>query len=147
MAADYKHLNRLLEIYTLIQGGSGWTAKKLAEKFKTTTRTIFRDIDVLKSVGIPVNHDPDQKCYTIARDFYMRPVELTFQEALALVSLGRLSLKCPTSFSGVSKSPGKPTRLLITSHGWIERAMRKSFSASHSWADPPRSNQRPSILP
>ena len=47
MAADYKHLNRLLEIYTLIQGGSGWTAKKLAEKFKTTTRTIFRDIDVL----------------------------------------------------------------------------------------------------
>ena len=89
MAADYKHLNRLLEIYTLIQGGSGWTAKKLAEKFKTTTRTIFRDIDVLKSVGIPVNHDPDQKCYTIARDFYMRPVELTFHEALALVSLGR----------------------------------------------------------
>ena len=90
MAADYRHLNRLLDIYTLIQGGGGgWTAKKLAEKFKTAPRTIFRDIDVLKSVGIPVNHDPDQKCYAVAKDFYMRPVELTFQEALALVCLGR----------------------------------------------------------
>lgn len=88
MSADYRHLNRLLEIYTLIQGNAGWTAKKLAEKFKTTTRTIFRDIEVIRSVGIPVNHDPDQKCYTIARDFYMKPLELTFQEALALVTLG-----------------------------------------------------------
>ena len=80
MAADYRHINRLLEIYTLIQGsGGGWTAKKLAEKFKTTTRTIFRDIDVLKSVGIPVNHDPDQKCYAIRHCAERFPQRLQFR--------------------------------------------------------------------
>ena len=89
MAADYKRIHRLLKIYALIQGNQGWTAQRLAEEFKTTARTIFRDIDVLKEIGIPVHHDPEKKCYQIRRDFYMPAVELTFEESLALISLGR----------------------------------------------------------
>ncbi|MFW2490773.1 HTH domain-containing protein [Clostridium chromiireducens] len=30
------------------------TAKELAENFKVSTRTIYRDVDVLSSVGVPV---------------------------------------------------------------------------------------------
>jgi predicted DNA-binding transcriptional regulator YafY len=89
MAADYKRIHRLLKIYTLIQGDQGWTCERLADEFKTSQRTIFRDIDVLRSIGMPVFHDPERKCYQIRRDFYMPPLELTFEESLALISLGR----------------------------------------------------------
>src|ERR1035437_609839 len=89
MAADYKRIHRLLKIFTLIQGDQGWTAERLAKEFETSQRTIFRDIDVLRRVGMPLFHDPERKCYSIHRDFYMRPVELTFEESLALISLGR----------------------------------------------------------
>jgi predicted DNA-binding transcriptional regulator YafY len=90
MAANYtKRIDRLLQIYTLIQGEGGWTAEKLADHFDTTPRTIFRDIDVLKNAHIPVHHDPERRCYQIQRDYYMRPLDLTFDESLALVSLGR----------------------------------------------------------
>jgi predicted DNA-binding transcriptional regulator YafY len=90
MAADYtKRIDRLLQIYTLIQGEGGWTADRLARHFGTTQRTIFRDIDVLKNAQVPVYHDPERRCYQIRRDFYMQPLDLTFDESLALVSLGR----------------------------------------------------------
>ena len=90
MPADYsKRIDRLLQIYTLIQGEGGWTAERLAEHFGTTQRTIFRDIDVLKNAQVPVYHDTERKCYQIRRDFYLQPLDLTFDEALALVSLGR----------------------------------------------------------
>src|ERR1035437_3687572 len=89
MAADYKRIHRLLKIFTLIQGDQGWTTERLATEFETSQRTIFRDIDVLRRVGMPVFHDPDRKCYQIRRDFYMPSLELTFEESLALISLGR----------------------------------------------------------
>jgi len=89
MAADYKRIHRLLKIYTLIQGDQGWTCERLAEEFKTSARTIFRDIEVLRKIGMPVIHDVERKCYQIRRDFYMPPIELTFEESLALISLGR----------------------------------------------------------
>jgi predicted DNA-binding transcriptional regulator YafY len=89
MAADYRRIHRLLKIYTLIQGDQGWTCERLAQEFGTSQRTIFRDIDVLRRIGMPVLHDEERKCYTIRRDFYMPPLELTFEESLALISLGR----------------------------------------------------------
>lgn len=89
MAADYKHLNRLMDIYMLIQGGQGWNARRLAEKFNVTVRTIRRDLRVLEQAGIPIQYDPERACYQIRGDFFMPPLELTFPESLALVSLGR----------------------------------------------------------
>jgi predicted DNA-binding transcriptional regulator YafY len=89
MAADYKRIDRLLKIYTLIQGERGWTNKKLATYCQTTPRTIFRDISVLRNVGIPLLTDPDTDGYFINKDYFMRPVELTFEESLALISLGQ----------------------------------------------------------
>lgn len=89
MAADYKRIHRLLKIYTFIQNENGWTAARLAEELKVTERTIFRDIDVLKELGMPVFHDQERKCYKVHKDFYLPSIDLTFDEALALVSLGR----------------------------------------------------------
>ncbi|MFW2499926.1 transcriptional regulator [Clostridium diolis] len=47
-------INRLFQIIYILLGKKSVTAKELAENFKVSTRTIYRDIDILSSVGIPV---------------------------------------------------------------------------------------------
>lgn len=87
MPGDYSRIHRLLKILTLIQGGDGWTAARLARECQTTERTIYRDLKMLDAAGIPYFYDPDRKCYHIRRDFFMPPVELTLEESLALTAL------------------------------------------------------------
>jgi proteasome accessory factor B len=87
MPADYSRIHRLLKICTLIQGGSGWTARRLALECAATERTIYRDLRILESAGIPYFFDDEKKCYSIRRDFYMPPVQLTLDETLALAAL------------------------------------------------------------
>ncbi len=47
-------LNRLLEITTILLNRKTVKASELAERFRVSTRTIYRDIDVLSSSGVPV---------------------------------------------------------------------------------------------
>lgn len=47
-------INRLFEIIYILLERKTITAKELAEKFEVSTRTIYRDIDILSSAGIPV---------------------------------------------------------------------------------------------
>ena len=46
--------NRLFEITTILLNKGTITARELADRFGVSTRTIYRDIDVLSSAGIPV---------------------------------------------------------------------------------------------
>ena len=47
-------MNRLLNIVYILLKNKTVTAKELAKHFKVSTRTIYRDIDVLSNAGIPV---------------------------------------------------------------------------------------------
>lgn len=47
-------INRLLEITILLMNRGTVTAKMLAERFEVSTRTIYRDIEVLSSAGVPI---------------------------------------------------------------------------------------------
>lgn len=47
-------MNRLFEIMTILLNKGTVTAKELAERFGVSTRTIYRDIDVLSATGVPV---------------------------------------------------------------------------------------------
>jgi predicted DNA-binding transcriptional regulator YafY len=47
-------INRLFEITIILLNKGTVTAKELADRFGVSTRTIYRDIDVLSSTGIPV---------------------------------------------------------------------------------------------
>lgn len=47
-------MNRLFEITTILLNQGSVTAQELAERFDVSTRTIYRDIDVLSSAGVPV---------------------------------------------------------------------------------------------
>lgn len=88
MASDYSRIHRLLHVLTLIQGSTGWTAKRLAVECRTTERTIYRDLKMLEGAGIPYFYDEPSKGYSIRRDFFMPPVQLTLEETLALAALG-----------------------------------------------------------
>ncbi|MDF2538114.1 MAG: transcriptional regulator [Herbinix sp.] len=47
-------LNRLFEITTILLNKRTVTAAELAKRFEVSTRTIYRDIDVLSASGVPV---------------------------------------------------------------------------------------------
>lgn len=47
-------MNRLFEIVYILLNKKKTTAKELAERFEVSVRTIYRDIDILSSAGIPV---------------------------------------------------------------------------------------------
>jgi len=47
-------MNRLFEIVYILLNKKTTTAKELAERFEVSVRTIYRDIDMLSSAGIPV---------------------------------------------------------------------------------------------
>lgn len=47
-------INRLIEITTILLNKKTVTASDLAARFNVSTRTIYRDIDVLSAAGVPV---------------------------------------------------------------------------------------------
>lgn len=47
-------INRLLEITIILMNRGSVTARELADRFEVSTRTIYRDIDVLSGAGVPV---------------------------------------------------------------------------------------------
>lgn len=87
MAADYSRVHRLLKIVTLIQGGGGWTPRRLSQECGTTERTIYRDLKMLEGAGIPYFYDEEKKTYAVRKDFFLPPVQLTLEESLALAAL------------------------------------------------------------
>ncbi len=83
----YTRVHRLLRIISLVQSQRGLGAAALAESCETTERTIYRDLDQIKEAGIPIHHDPGTEGYRIDGTFFMPPVRLTFEEALAVSAL------------------------------------------------------------
>ncbi|HET6248704.1 MAG TPA: WYL domain-containing protein [Tepidisphaeraceae bacterium] len=85
---DYtSHVYRLFRLIVQIQGNPNLNAKRLAEIHGVHERTIYRDIDILQGATVPVSFDEDTGGYTIRRDFFLRPIDLALDEAMALLLL------------------------------------------------------------
>lgn len=80
----YTRVHRLFKIITLIQSQSGWNAKRLAVECAVDERTIYRDFEELTAVGVPHYFDDRTQGYRIRPDFFLPPIQLTPEEALAL---------------------------------------------------------------
>lgn len=85
----YTRVHRLLRLITLVQGSARLNATKLAEICQTSERNIYRDVQELQEAGVPISFDKDAGGYVIQRDFFLRPVDLTLEEAMALVLLAQ----------------------------------------------------------
>ncbi len=54
VVGEYMQIQRLFEIIYLLLEQEIVSAKKLAERFEVSTRTIYCDVEILSSSGIPI---------------------------------------------------------------------------------------------
>lgn len=87
MGREYTRLPRLLRLIGTIQSKRGLKAGDLARLCEVHERTIYRDMETLNLSGFPCGFDKESDGMKIKAGFFMPPVELTFEEAMALVAM------------------------------------------------------------
>jgi predicted DNA-binding transcriptional regulator YafY len=80
-------LIRIMRIINLVQGKPGILAKELADRCETTERTIYRDLEALSAMGIPITNLGHGKGYSFIGNFSMYPINWSEEEALAFSML------------------------------------------------------------
>ncbi|MEJ6950742.1 helix-turn-helix transcriptional regulator [Natronospora cellulosivora (SeqCode)] len=84
-------VHRILKIISLLSSKyKKWSAKKLAELFSVSERTIYRDINTMEDMGVPIYYDEEKCSYVIAEKFYLSPPDINRSEALALLLVGQV---------------------------------------------------------
>ncbi|WP_439555184.1 helix-turn-helix transcriptional regulator [Dyadobacter sp.] len=84
MDNDIKKLSRVTAILVQFLSRKMVNSKTLAEKFNVSIRTIYRDIKLLESAGIPIVTE-EGKGYSIMDGYKLPPIMLTETEANALL--------------------------------------------------------------
>lgn len=77
-------IDRLLGMITLLQTKKFVSAEKIADKFKISKRTVYRDVKAICEQGIPVGVEPN-KGYFIVDGYFLPPVLFTNDEANAML--------------------------------------------------------------
>ena len=77
-------IDRLFGILTMLQSKKFVPAEKIAEKFKISIRTVYRDVKALVEQGIPVSFEQN-KGYFVVQGYFLPPVSFTSEEANALL--------------------------------------------------------------
>ena len=77
-------IDRLFGILTFLQSRKFVRAEKIAEKFKISLRTVYRDIRSLGEQGIPISFE-QYKGYFIVQGYFLPPVSFSTEEANALL--------------------------------------------------------------
>ncbi len=96
-------IDRLTAIILLLQRGKR-TASEIARRFEVSKRTVFRDIEALCEMGVPVVTEAGAHGgYTLMPDYSVAPLQLTSRETLLL----RLAL---SSVSQLADTPFKRER-------------------------------------
>lgn len=80
-------VSRMMQILTAVQSVQRFKADDLARLFRTSRRTIFRDIKILQNAGIPCQFDREDCCYRIDPQFSISTPQLSEEEALGLLLL------------------------------------------------------------
>jgi predicted DNA-binding transcriptional regulator YafY len=79
-------MDRLLGILLILQSQRTTTAGALAHRFGVTTRTIYRDLDTLSALGVPLYGERGRKGgIRLLPGYFLPPLMLTREEAIALV--------------------------------------------------------------
>lgn len=98
--------DRLLAILIELQRKQTVTAQSLAEKFETSIRTIYRDMDALSESGVPIFSMPGHG-YSLTDGYFLPPIQLTPEEAVTLLLGGDYIEKTFTSSFSVHAQSAK----------------------------------------
>ncbi|MEX1376145.1 MAG: YafY family protein [Eubacteriales bacterium] len=127
-------INRLFEIVYILLNSQQVTAKELAERFEVSTRTIYRDIDILSSCNVPVYCSKGKGGgIGLLESGKMDKAMLTTDEQMEILSALQ-GLKA-TDIDGHNKVLGKLSTFFNSQRAdWIEIDF-SSFSANSNWKD------------
>jgi predicted DNA-binding transcriptional regulator YafY len=121
-------IERALGILLLLTGGKLVPATVLAERFEVSLRTIYRDIDRLIALGVPVDAARGAEGgYRLASGYLQPPVALTRNETAALLSamaLVRASRTVPLAADLASAEQKLLASLPKAVHGLLKDAER-----------------------
>lgn len=121
-------IERALGILLLLTGGKLVPATALAERFQVSLRTIYRDIDRLIALGVPVDAERGAEGgYRLASGYLQPPVALTRNETAALISamsLVRSSRTVPLADDLTSAEKKLLASLPKSVHGLLKDAER-----------------------
>src|SRR5687767_5168522 len=78
-------VHRLLKLITLQQTGKPYRVADMSRECRVSRRTLFRDLNLLKLAGVPINFDVIANRYAIEKKFFLPPVNFTVGEALSLM--------------------------------------------------------------
>lgn len=82
-------IDRLFGILTLLQSKKYVPAEKIADKFKISVRTVYRDVKALCEQGIPVSFE-QHKGYFVVQGYFLPPVSFNMEEANAMLLMETL---------------------------------------------------------
>jgi len=77
-------LTRITSILTQLQSKKVITAKKIADRFEISLRTVYRDIKTLQGAGVPIGSENGMG-YFIVDGYSLPPIMITEEEANALI--------------------------------------------------------------
>lgn len=82
-------LERILGLLLMIGNGRAMDVDELAEHFDVARRTVFRDLAVLKRVGVKTSYERLRRRYRVHEGTALQPITVTQNECLALLFLSR----------------------------------------------------------
>lgn len=86
-------ITRVMQLLTTLQAGKSFAVNDLSKMFRTSRRTIFRDLKELQAIGVPYHYDTKTGGYSIDPDFFLPPLDLNLREALSLLLLAHEASK------------------------------------------------------
>ncbi|WP_435352680.1 helix-turn-helix transcriptional regulator [Emticicia sp. SJ17W-69] len=98
-------IDRLMAIVTTLQSKKYVTAEHIAEKYKISVRTVYRDIKALGELGIPIGFE-NNKGYCVVQGYFLPPVSFSMDEANALLLMESAT------------------------HGFSDKSIRKNYSSA-----------------
>jgi predicted DNA-binding transcriptional regulator YafY len=78
--------DRALGILLMLRGGKAISAAELSRRFEVSARTIYRDVEALSSLGVPVYAEMGRAGgFRLAEGYFLPPVMFSVREAISLV--------------------------------------------------------------
>lgn len=78
--------DRILAILLLLRGGRGMTAAEMARRLEVSTRTVYRDVETLSALGVPVYAARGQGGgFRLLPGYFLPPVTFSQGEAISLL--------------------------------------------------------------
>lgn len=130
-----KRLERLLKLLQSLQSKNWSTVEDLAIAAGVSRRTVFRDLEVLASAGIPFRYDHVTRRYAAEKTSLLPPVSMSHPEAMALLMAAHYMLGRPfvTDLAAARSAAVKLQSVLPLSV--IRRGPRVASVESHSGAE------------